>query len=80
MYSKKDWPALHRNLSIIGWVNGSDVFRSDRKAKFNKNDRKLLLSEEGPTTAEPDSKEKEFSVMEELRNRKTKINFVCIIL
>ena len=80
MYSKKDWSALHKNLSTIGWVNGVGTFRHDRNAISSINDQKLLLSEEGTTAVESESKQGEFSVMEALRDRTTKTNLVCIIL
>ena len=79
LYSKKDWPRLYQNLNTIASFNGVDMFRQAKNFNTNTHSKQLLSSEEDET-AESDFKTQEYSVLAALRNRKTFVNLVAVII
>ena len=79
LYSKKDWPRLYQNLNTIASFNGIDIFRQAKNVNTKIQTKQLLSSEEDETT-EYDFKTKEYSVLAALRNRKTFVNLVAVII
>ena len=79
LHSKKDWPRLHQTLNKIASFNGIDVFRQGKNLSTNIQDKKLLHNEE-VETAVSDRRTEDYSVLAALRDRRTFVNLVAIIL
>ena len=79
LYSKKDWARLHQNLNTIAFFNGKSTFRKSENSSINNLSRHLLPNEEAET-AVSDRRTEEYSVLVALKDRKTFVNLVAVII
>ena len=78
LYSKKDWSGLQQNLNTIATFNGIDTFRHREDYSLNKQEKRLLTSEDDTTFANSNRNPQEYSVLAALRDRNTFVNLVVI--